>query len=136
MVGVHSLIGLGEAIITTGAIALLQVTRPEVLVVGETAPGRKRASFLAIGLIVALIVAIFSPLASPSPDGLEFVAEAEGFLSRSLDPLYELLPDYTVPFIADETSTTILAVFFGTLIVFGIAWIVGRTTFRREAAGN
>ena len=136
MVGVHALIGLGEAIITTGAIVLLQVTRPEVLVVGETAPGRKGASFLAVGLVVALIVAIFSPLASPSPDGLEFVAEAEGFLSRSLDPLYELLPDYSVPFIADETTTTILAVCLGTFIVFGIAWIVGRTTFRRKAPEN
>jgi cobalt/nickel transport system permease protein len=136
MAGVHALIGFGEAIITTGAIALLQVSRPQVLEAGETAPGRKGASFVAAGMMVALVVAIVSPLASQSPDGLEFVAEREGFLDRSLEPLFELLPDYSVPFVLNEVLTTILAVVTGTLIVFGVAWAIGRTTAREETVGE
>jgi cobalt/nickel transport system permease protein len=132
MASVHALIGLGEALITAGAIALLQVSRPEVLEAGETAPGRKGASFVAAGMVVALVVAILSPLASGSPDGLEAVAEREGFLNRALEPLFELLPDYSVPFISNEVVTTILAVAVGTFIVFGVAWVIGRTTIRKE----
>jgi len=136
MASVHAVIGLGEAIITTGAIALLQASRPQVLETGETAPGRKGASFMMVGLIVALVVAIFSPLASQRPDGLEFVAEREGFLDRSLEPLFELLPDYNVPFVLNEVVTTILAVVTGTLIVFGVAWAIGRTTAGKETVGE
>lgn len=136
MASVHALIGLGEAIITAGAIALLQASRPKVLEAGETAPGRKGASFVAVGLMVALVVAILSPLASGSPDGLEAVAEREGFLGRALKPLFELLPDYSVPFVRNEVVTTILAVVTGTLIVFGVAWVIGRTTARKESAGE
>lgn len=136
MASVHALIGLGEAIITAGAIALLQASRPKVLEAGETAPGRKGASFVAVGLMVALVVAILSPLASGSPDGLEAVAEREGFLGRALEPLFELLPDYSVPFVRNEVVTTILAVVTGTLIVFGVAWVIGRTTARKESAGE
>ena len=134
MASVHALIGLGEGIITTGAIALLQASRPQVLEAGETAPGRKGASFVAVGLMVALVVAILSPLASGSPDGLEAVAEREGFLDRALEPLYELLPDYSLPFVHNEAVTTILAVVAGTVIVFGVAWVIGRATIRRKEA--
>ncbi len=136
MAGVHALIGLGEALITAGAIALLQASRPEVLEAGETAPGRKGASFVAAGMMVALVVAILSPLASSSPDGLEAVAEREGFLNRALEPLFELLPDYSVPFVLNETMTTILAVVVGTFIVFGVAWAIGRTTARKKVVGE
>jgi cobalt/nickel transport system permease protein len=136
MASVHALIGLGEALITAGAIALLQVSRPEVLEAGETAPGRKGAPFVTAGMVVALVVAVLSPLASGSPDGLEAVAEREGFLSRALEPLFELLPDYSVPFISNEVVTTILAVVVGTFIVFGVAWVIGRTTVRKESVGE
>lgn len=87
---------------------------------------------MAMGLTLALFVALLSPLASSSPDGLEFVAEREGFLGQALDPLYSILPDYTVPFVEHEAITTILAVVVGTLVVFGVAWLVGRVTMRRR----
>jgi cobalt/nickel transport system permease protein len=134
MASVHALIGLGEAVITIGAITLLQASRPEVLTVGESAPGRRGASFIVMGLLIALVVATFSPLASPHPDGLEFVAERQEFIGLSLDPLYTLLPDYSLPFIANEALTTILAVAIGTLIVFIAAWLVGWSATRRETS--
>jgi cobalt/nickel transport system permease protein len=132
MTAVHALIGLGEGLITAGAVGLLRATRPEVLSAGERAPGRISSGFVFAGLSLALIVAAFSPLASPNPDGLEFVAEQRGFLDRALEPLYEILPDYTVPFIQNPAATTIAAVLLGTLIVFAFAWLLGRRIVATE----
>jgi cobalt/nickel transport system permease protein len=132
MVGVHALIGVGEGLITSGAVSLLQVSRPEVLESGDRAPGRTSSAFVLIGLLLALIIAAFSPLASPHPDGLEFVAEQRGFLSNALDPLYELLPDYTIPFVQNPAGTTIAAVLVGTVIVFAMAWLMGRRVVRAD----
>jgi cobalt/nickel transport system permease protein len=126
MAGVHSLIGLGEGLITAGAIALLEASRPEVLSTGENAPGRRGATFVLAGLALALILAVLSPWASPSPDGLEAVAEAGAFDVLAQDPLFQLLPDYTVPVIDNAATTTIAAVGLGTVIVFGISWVVGK----------
>jgi cobalt/nickel transport system permease protein len=136
MAGVHALIGIGEGVITVGAIALLQSVSSGMLVEGERAPGRRSANFIAVGLLVALVIALFSPFASPQPDGLEYVAEQQGFLDRAIDPVYEVLPDYTVPNIASPVATTMLAVALGTLLVFAMAWVVGRNTTHREAAGD
>lgn len=132
MTAVHALIGLGEGLITAGALALLQVARPEVLAAGERAPGRLSSGFVLAGLLIALVVAAFSPLASPNPDGLEFVAEQRGFIDRALDPLYAILPDYTVPFIQNPAATTIAAVLLGTLVVFALAWVMGRRVASAE----
>jgi hypothetical protein len=85
-----------------------------------------------IGLALALVVALFSPLASPHPDGLERVAEDEGFIERARDAPYELIPDYVFPGMANESAATILAGIAGTAIVFGLAyglaWILRKWT--------
>lgn len=132
MVGVHALIGVGEGLITSGAVRILQVSRPEVFEAGESAPGKMGATFIVSGLFLAIILAAFSPLASPSPDGLEYVAEQGDFLSRALDPSISILPDYTVPFITHPAATTILAVMLGTLLVFALALIIGRRAAHEE----
>ncbi len=132
MAGVHAIIGLGEAVITVGAIGLLQASRPQVITTGETAPGRRTATFTLAGLLVALAVVAFSPLASAHPDGLEFIAELQGFLGLAQNPSYELMPDYTLPFLSDPVLTTILAVAAGTLVVFGLAWFIARSSVQRS----
>ena len=126
MVGVHALIGIGEALITVGALTLIASTRADLLEQGRKAGGALSAAWVTGGLLIALIVAVFSFAASGSPDGLERVADNHGFLSRALDPFYTILPDYTIPFVANETLSGILAVVLGTLLVFGIAILVGR----------
>jgi cobalt/nickel transport system permease protein len=135
MVGVHMVIGLGEGLITAAAVGVLQTSRPEILQAGEGSPGRTSAIFTAAGLTIAILLALFSPLASPSPDGLERVAADIGFIAFSSDPSYELLPDYTIPWIQEETITTMLAVTIGTLLVFGISWAIARSTARKTARG-
>lgn len=83
-----------------------------------------------IGLLIALAVALLSPLASPYLDGLERVAEDQGFLDRAEDASYQVIPDYLFPSISNEAVATILAGLVGTLVVFGLtyglAWVVRR----------
>jgi cobalt/nickel transport system permease protein len=133
MAGVHALIGIGEALITVGALTLIARTRPDLLAGGASAGGQRSAAWVTVGLLAALVVAAFSFVASPSPDGLERVAEDTGFLGRALDPFYTILPDYTIPFIGNELLSGILAVILGTLLVFGIALWIGRSLRRAKA---
>jgi len=131
MAGVHALIGIGEALITVGALVFISRTRPDLLKTGETAPGKTSAAWIGVGLAIALALTMISPLASPAPDGLERVAEDAGFLDAAQSAPYEILPNYTVPFIQDGTLTTIAAVALGTLAVFGIAYSIGRLNSRK-----
>jgi len=83
-----------------------------------------------IGLLIALAVALLSPLASPYVDGLERVAEDQGFLNRAEDAPYEVLPDYVFPGIQNEALATILAGLVGTLVVFGLVYGLARVVRR------
>lgn len=89
------------------------------------------------GLLVALLVALLSPLASPHPDGLERVAEDQGFIDRAQDAPFEIIPDYTFPGIAGEGGATIVAGIVGTLAVFGLgaglAWLLRRRASQPSA---
>jgi cobalt/nickel transport system permease protein len=90
-----------------------------------------------VGLAIAgLIVLLLAPLASPDPDGLERVAEDHGFLAQAQDALYALLPDYTVPGLADPGATTIVAGLIGTVLVFLLMWGLGAILARRRDDGD
>jgi cobalt/nickel transport system permease protein len=133
MTAVHMLIGLGEAAITVGALAFIYAGRRDLLEGGASAPAQGTANWVGVGLGIAVVVAIFSFAASPSPDGLERVAEDHGFLASALDPVYNLLPDYTIPFISNPLISGITAVVLGTLVVFGITWAIARAQRRAQA---
>lgn len=129
MGGIHILIGLGEAGITVGALAFLYAARRDLLRIGEAAP-KGGAAVWTGGLVIAILLAVFSPLASAHPDGLEWVAEQKGFLESAQEPLYNIIPDYVFPGISNEALATIVAGIAGTLIVFGVA--VGLAFWRRR----
>jgi cobalt/nickel transport protein len=81
-----------------------------------------------IGLAVSLAVGgLLSLAASPHPDGLERVAEQQGFLEKAAATalLRSPLPDYVFPGIADERLATGLAGFLGTLALFALGYGVG-----------
>ena len=126
MAGVHILIGLGEALITVGALAFIYATRRDLLNIGENAPAQATANWVGIGLAIALIVAALSPLASGHPDGLNRVAADLGFDGRALGPVYEIFSGYAIPFLSNEVVSKIVAVGLGTLIVFGVALVAAR----------
>ncbi|MEA3440107.1 MAG: energy-coupling factor ABC transporter permease [Chloroflexota bacterium] len=130
MAGIHALIGIGEGLITLGALALVGASRPDLLQVGEGKTASSAVLWLA-GLAIAIALAIAAPLASSNPDGLEFVAEQQGFLELAREPLYELIPDYVFPGLSNEALATIIAGIVGALLVFGVAIIVAYS--RRKA---
>lgn len=133
MAGIHALIGIGEGLITAGALALIYATRPDLVKAGS---GRQTggAALWVVGLVIAVALAIASPLASAYPDGLEWVAEQRGFLDAAQEPLYQIIPDYVLPGVSNEALATILAGIIGTLIVFGIAVAVAYSRRSRKAA--
>jgi cobalt/nickel transport system permease protein len=120
MGGIHALIGIGEGLITVGALAFIYAARRDLLQAGQTAPAGGKAIWV-VGLGIAILLTIFSPLASAHPDGLEWVAEQKGFLDVAQGPLYKVIPDYVFPGITNEATATILAGIIGTLVVFGMA---------------
>ena len=132
MGAVHALIGIGEGLITLAALAFIARTRPDLMQVGGKAPATRSAAWVWIGLLIALALTLFSPLASPSPDGLERVAEDQAFIETGQDAPYEILPDYTIPFIENEVVTTILAGVVGVVIVFAVAFGIGRWRSRQH----
>ena len=131
MLFVHTFIGIGEGLITVAALTFVASTRPDL--VASLAPylkpdlARSRAArgtlvaVTAVGLAFAIGAAFLSPLASASPDGLERVAEDQGFIDRAQDPAYNVLPDYTIPGLEGPVST-ILSGVIGLLIVFALAY--------------
>ena len=125
MLGVHALIGIGEALITVAALGFILRTRPDLLDEKSVSAQGGRGWVLA-GVIISLAVVLLSPLASAFPDGLERVAENVGFLDTAQSAPYEILPDYTVPFLGETALSTIVAGIIGALVVLGIAIFAGR----------
>ncbi|HSJ56267.1 MAG TPA: PDGLE domain-containing protein [Anaerolineae bacterium] len=72
------------------------------------------------GLLLALALALLSPLASPHPDGLERVAEDQGFIDRAQNPPFQVIADYLFPGVENEAVATVLAGLTGTLILFAL----------------
>lgn len=120
MAGIHALIGIGEGLVTAGALVFLKAARRDLVETSQAQFAGSKAVWIG-GLVIAVALAIISPLASAHPDGLEWVAEERGFLDLAREPLYEIIPDYVVPGISNERLATILAGVIGALIVFAAA---------------
>lgn len=132
MGGIHMLIGVGEGLITAGALAFLYATRRDLLVAGRVQAAGGKGLWIG-GLAIAIVLAVLSPLASTHPDGLEWVAEQHGFIEAAREAPYELIPDYVFPGISNEAVATIVAGILGTLVVFGVTYVVAAGRRRRES---
>ena len=93
-----------------------------------------------VGLGIALLIALFSPLASSSPDGLERVAEDKAFIDRGEEnPPYKLIADYAFPWVDNEDAATILGGVVGVVVVAGLVLALGlglRALSRRAAIAD
>ena len=129
MAGIHALIGIGEGLITFGALAFVLAARPDILSSAQ-APAKNSRGLLVGGVALSLLLAVLSPLASSHPDGLEWVAEQSGFLDAARAPWFNIIPDYVLPGIQNEALATILAGVIGVMIV--LAAISGMNLSRRK----
>ncbi len=135
MLGIHAFIGIGEALITVAALTFITQTRPELLQASEV-KARGGQGWAVAGLMLALAVVLFSPLASANPDGLERVAEDVGFLALGQNAPFTILPDYTIPFLGETALSTIVAGLIGAAVVAAIAFGVGRLLRRQNQAAK
>ena len=133
MGGIHALIGIGEGLITVGALAFIYATRRDLLVAGEAKPAAN-TGIVVVGILIALFLAVLSPLASSHPDGLVWVAKQNGFLESAKQAVYHLVPGYSIPGISNQALATILAGILGVVIVFGVAFAVGALRQRRTSS--
>ena len=132
MGAVHALIGIGEGLITMGALAFLAAVRPDLVKRDKAEVPAGRVVWL-VGLVIALGLAVLSPLASTHPDGLEWVAEQQGFIGLAQSPLYEIIPDYAFPGISNEAVATIVAGLLGTALVFVVALGIAYSRRKRSS---
>jgi cobalt/nickel transport protein len=89
------------------------------------------------GLIIALFLAILlSSFASSWPDGLEKVAEDEGFIDLSeVEPsILSPIPDYAWPGIKNEKLATSVAGLVGTLVLCGLGLGLGYLLRKKNEA--
>jgi cobalt/nickel transport system permease protein len=134
MIGVHALIGVGEALLTVGALSFMMTARADLLT-EEAVKERGSVLWVPVALAVALTVTLLAPFASASPDGLERVAEDMGFIKLGQDAPINILPDYAIPFLGETALSTILAGIVGGLIVFALLYILINKLKKTQVAG-
>ncbi len=137
MLATHALIGIGEGLITALVILAIARARPDLLET-ETNPSNRGTGleFLAYGLVITLGLAIFvSPYACAWPDGLDHVAHTFGFEARAATLIKTWIPDYKMPGISSAGIATAVAGAIGTLMMFGLACVVGRILVRTKKDG-
>nr|WP_297427760.1 energy-coupling factor ABC transporter permease [uncultured Actinotalea sp.] len=152
MLGWHALIGVGEAVITAVTVSAVVAVRPDLVhaarglrpvlttasgeplspaagataAAGDRPAGRPRRRALLAGLATAafLLVVVGAPLASPSPDGLEHVAEQTGFLGTAQD---HLLGTFVL---AEYGEVGGIPVWAAGLVGAAVTWAVGLAVVR------
>jgi len=134
MLGVHALIGLGEALITVAALGLILRTRPDLLG-KQSASSQGSRVWVIAGVMIVLLVTILSPLASTDPDGLNRVATDLGFINTAQSSSGPLA-GYLVPFLANASASKILAGMIGAMVVLAIAFLAGRTLQKKTQIAN
>lgn len=125
MLGVHALIGVGEALITVSALGFILQTRPDLLG-AESESSKAGKGWILAGGVISLFVVFLSPFASSHPDGLERVAEDLGFLQAGQAAPYNIVPDYTLPFLGQTALSTILAGALGAITVGLVVLLISR----------
>jgi len=158
MVGWHTLIGLGEGVITALTVGAVVATRPDLvyaardlqpelllknadgqLVSAPAAPVESTNSersrvgvFLLAGLAITAVVAgLLSFFASSNPDGLEYVAGDQGFLASAKDSAVGefLLADY-----GEVGGIPVgIAGLIGVAVTVALGWLLFRWLGRRSS---
>lgn len=124
MLGVHALIGVGEALLTLVLVSAF----------GNPSAKAGRWDFAAPFLGAVLAATLLSPFASSHPDGLEWVAEQYGFLKEGAPLFVTPLADYALPMISNATLSTAFAGLIGVALVAAAGGLLGRFVQPSSAA--
>jgi cobalt/nickel transport protein len=98
----------------------------------ERRPSRRRWWVSGLVLVAILVIALV-PFASSDPDGLERVAEDQGFIDQAGNVVDGLLSGYAIPGIEDPAVSSIVSGLVGVAIVVLLIVGVGRLLARRRA---
>ncbi|MCL2807255.1 MAG: PDGLE domain-containing protein [Coriobacteriia bacterium] len=135
MVFWHSIIGVGEAVITGGIIAYLLKVRPQIL---EDEPKERKGSMKSVVVVfavAAVLAASLSFLASENPDGLEYTYHDMeiGTVEIAEEGLFPApMPGYTIKGVGNETLAIVGAGIIGTLITGLFVWALALALSRRN----
>ncbi|HTY11410.1 MAG TPA: energy-coupling factor ABC transporter permease [Bacteroidota bacterium] len=140
MAGIHILIGIGEALITTLVLAAIYKARPDLL------PENGRSSFdvraqslsgtLLYGVVTILGLALFvTPFASKWPDGLERIASQFGFEAKAFAKPVVPSPahGYSIPGVGSLGIALPIAAVVGATCVFVLSFILARMVSPRSS---
>src|SRR5512141_412850 len=132
MLAVHTLIGLGEALITVAAVSFILRTRPDILG-EESASTQGSRGWVFVGILITLVVVFLSPLASVDPDGLNRVAMNLGFIHTAQSGSGPLA-GYKIPFLANTSLSKIVAGTIGALVVLAVTFLAGRSLLKKNSS--
>lgn len=133
MVGVHVLIGIGEGVITGLVVGAVLASRPDLVAGAADLTPAQRADHPRVGarafvlgglLVTVFFAAVVSQFASGSPDGLERVAEDEGFASVAEDHSFgdSFFADYATRGIDNERLSLAVAGTAGAALTLVVGW--------------
>jgi len=132
MISTHFLIGIGEGIITALIVGLLVRVRPDlVYAYDRNDSNTTNVSLYGLFIVLILLLALITPFASSSPDGLESVAENFGF--QETDGVVLLLEDYGINAINNNFISTVLSGLLGVIVIVAMFTIVVN---RRKSGKN
>ena len=125
MLSVHSVIGIGEAMISMAAFSFIHQVRPDLI--NQSPPSKtNNLGWAVVGIFITIGVVLFSPFASANPDGLERVADDLGFIELAQNNPFSIFSDYLLPSISSTGVSTVLAGVIGVIIVGAITFIFAR----------
>ena len=118
MLSVHALIGSGEALLTVAVYS--------ILISCESFWKENKNAVVFGAMVISFLGALFSPLASGYPDGLEWVSENLSFNAFTAFELPSLFPDYQALFSTNEALATMSAGIIGIGLVFLFTCAIGK----------
>lgn len=148
MVGVHALIGIGEAVITALAVGAVLAARPDLVQgaadldraqLANRKPIKTRVFVIAVVLVALFLAGVVSQFAADSPDGLERVAADTGIAESAQDHDLggSLFADYATAGIDNEPLSLAIAGIAGTLITLAVgSGVVYALRERRKQPGS
>lgn len=83
-----------------------------------------RNNWKSVFILSLFVGGVLSLFASSAPDGLEKVAESQGFLGNTMPSFFVAIPNYAMPGISGWVAQSVAGI-FGALLVFSSLSVLG-----------